>query len=268
MKNILYFIVALLIFTACEKVVYIDLNAANPRIVVDATVTDTGSELGVARIDLTWSGSFYEDNTFNPIENAIVKITDPRGNVYPFQETEKGVYTNTTAYKVIVGDEYILDIKTEEEVLTATTTMPRMVKIDSLSYEDAQYDYYDEGARNLICFFTDPPNEENFYYMKIWVNDTLQEGIHLYTDEEDDGQQIKYTFFYKNIVVESDVVFELYTIDEITFDYFYQMASDQSGFGMSAAPGNPPTNIEGDAIGVFRGMTKDVDEVTIPEAKP
>lgn len=268
MKNLFYIIAIILIFTACEKVVYIDLNDANPRIVVDAQLTDTGTEYGSARIDLSWSGSFYEDNTFNPIEGALVRITDPRGNIYPFLETEKGVYTNSAAYKVFVDDQYTLDIVTDEESLTATTTMPTKVEIDSLSYEDATYDYYDEGARNLICYFTDPPNEENFYYFKIYINDTLQEGIHLYTDEEDDGDQIKYTYFYKNIVLESDVVFELYTLDEISFEYFYQVSADQGSYGMSAAPGNPPSNIEGNAIGLFRGMTKDVDEIVIPKANP
>jgi len=265
MKKIYYYITLSLILISCEKVIHVDLNEANPRIVVDAQLVDQGDSIGIATVRLTWSAGFYDDNNFKPIENAKINITDPRGHVYTFYESEQGVYINSTAYNVFLNDEFTLDIVAEDETITAKSTMPRRVEIDSLTFAPFVFGPHKGGSFVVQCHFMDPPNEDNYYYLKLYINDTLQSGYYIGSDDAIDGRRVDYVFYQNWIVYQSFVQVELYTIDEAAYEYFKVLYYDESSGGMSAAPGNPISNIEGNAIGIFRASAMDKQHIIVPD---
>ena len=266
MRKIVYYIALVLLISSCEKVVNIDLNEANPKIIVDAIVVDTGNGLGSAVVRLSWSSSFYEDNSFTPIENATIHMTDPRGKVYDFYEypNEKGVYHNPTLYATYMGDEFKLEIEAEGEKLSAVSTLPRFVKIDSLTI--APFVFGPHGGDGFVvqCHFMDPPNEKNYYYLKLIINDTVQTDYFIGSDDAIDGKRVDYVFFQHSITNGAFVVVQLYTIDEVAYDYFRVLQQDESSGGMSAAPGNPVSNIQGNAFGLFRATAMDQDYIIVP----
>jgi len=264
MKKIYLYITLALIFASCEKVVHIDLNEANPRIVVDAQLVDTGNGLGNAIIKLSWSGSFYDDNNFKPIENASIKISDPRGKIYHFTEVKAGEYINTQMEAVYIDDEFNLEIETNNETLSAKSSLPRYVPIDSLSFAPFVFGPHRGNGFVVHCHFMDPPNEENFYYLKLIINDTVSSDYFIGSDDAIDGEQIDYVFFKHAIEKGAFVVVELYTIDEMAYDYFRVLKKDENSGGMSAAPGNPISNIKGNAIGIFRASAKDEKYIIVP----
>jgi len=266
MRKIIYYIALVLLISSCEKVVNIDLNEANPKIIVDAMVVDTGNGLGNAVVRLSWSSSFYEDNSFTPINDAIIHITDPRGKKYSFDEFPKGsgVYLNTTLYPTYLDDKFTLDIEAAGEKLSAVTTLPRFVKIDSLTI--APFTFGPHGGNGFVvqCHWMDPPNEKNYYYLKLIINDTAQTDYFIGSDDAIDGKQIDYVFFQHSITNGAFVVVQLYTIDKAAYDYFRVLQQDESSGGMSAAPGNPVSNIQGNAFGLFRASAMDQAYIIVP----
>jgi hypothetical protein len=265
MTNKLYILVVLaLIITSCKKVVDIDLNEANPRIVVDAQIhfADTLPN-GFAYLHLHMTSSFYELKPFNIIDSADVKIIDKNGLGYKLSQNKEGIYINTNLPKAGFGDSYKLNISVNGKIISANSTIARPVKIDSLNYKIDDFGPHQGDGYVVTCFFMDPPNEVNYYYLKIMYRGEYQYGYFLTRDDGFDGKQISYAFFRNKFVETGKVQVELYTIDEASFEYYKVLAMMEQG-GMSTAPGNPPSNIEGDAIGLFNASFVDTKIIYIP----
>ena len=264
MKKTYIYILLALFFTSCEKVIDIDLNDSEPRIVVDAQVLNYGPGFdGNAVVKLSWTSNFYETNTFRAIENAKVMVTDANGNKHQLSSQEPGIYRNPSIPQAQMGDHYNLEITVDGKTIKSSSTIARQVKIDSLSYSiDAFGPKQNEGFM-VNCHFTDPANEVNYYYMKLKINNIYSQGYFITRDDGLDGKPMTYTFFRNLITVPSQVYVELYTLDEAAFEYFKVLAMMEQG-GMSTAPGNPPSNIEGDAIGLFKAGFVDVKSISIP----
>lgn len=76
MKKILAIAPLLLItvfFTACEKVINVDLNNAAKKYVIEGIITD---QPGSAVIKITQTKDFDEDNNFPGVSGALVTIND------------------------------------------------------------------------------------------------------------------------------------------------------------------------------------------------
>ena len=95
MKKIIYLLLISLSFTACEDVIDLELNSAEPRLVIDASLnwikgTDGKNQL----IRLTLSAPFY-DLEVPPANGAVVTVTDSNNNIFNFiEDGDTGVYVN------------------------------------------------------------------------------------------------------------------------------------------------------------------------------
>jgi hypothetical protein len=264
MKKLYIFIILVLVFASCEKVIEVDLNEANPRIVVDGNIDFKDQKTtGNAFVQLHWTSSFYESNSFETIENAQVKLTDTQGKIYNLSHSSNGYYLATGIHKGQIGEEYKLEVLVDGKTLKSKTTLARSVKIDSLSYTLDNFGPHQGGGYMVNCHFTDPAGEVNYYYLKLFIDNIPCQGFFITRDDGLDGKAITYTFFRNLIEGPNDVTVVLYTLDEASFEYFKVLAMMDQG-GMSTAPGNPPSNIEGDAIGLFRAEYMDIQSIQIP----
>lgn len=264
MKKINLYLLLFLLFSSCEKVIEIDLNEAKPRIVIDGKIDFMEVDsMGTASIFLHWTSSFYELNTFKTIDNAQVKITDQNGHTHNLDFTSNGYYMTNSIEKGNIGDEYQLEIIYNGKTIHSTSSLVRSVKIDSLTYTVDNFGPHQANGYTVSCHFTDPAGEVNYYYLKIMIDGEYNHGYYITRDDAVDGQTISYPFFRNLIVDSSNVQVELYNIDEVAFEYFKVLTMQDQG-GMSTAPGNPLSNIEGDAIGLFRVSYKDVQNIAVP----
>ena len=264
MKKTILYISLILLFASCEKVVVIDLNESDPRIVVDGRINFNKNGLyGEAYVQMHWTASFYEVDSLNTIKNAHIKIIDSQGNANILTHMSHGLYFNPNISKGQLNDSYHIEISVDGENFQSTSTLARAVPIDSLSYTLDNFGPKQGDGYTINCHFTDPAGEKNFYYLKIRINGVYTPGWFITRDDALDGKAITYTFFRNLITDPSNVQIELYTIDETAFEYFKVLAMMNQG-GMSTAPGNPPSNIEGGAIGIFRASNIDVQTISVP----
>ena len=259
-KKYIYILLLIFALVSCEKIIQVDLNDAEPRIVVEGQITN---EAGLNLVSLSKTSSFYSTDTITRIVGATVSVSDDDGNTFILDEIAPGFYNN----KIMKTDRYQsykLHVDTGFEIIEAYSTTPSEVKIDSMKIELNKFGPGSGGGGDgdgnshytVYAYFMDLPNEVNFYRLRLVVNQVYMSGFYVVDDRVFDGKTIPYAF--GGIALEEDdkVWVELLGIDEANFNYFYTLQRLQ-GNGQDITPGNPPTNLHGDAIGIFGASTFD-----------
>jgi hypothetical protein len=244
------FTIVLLYFTSCEKVIYIDLNSTNPKVIVEGNITNLA---GPYTVLLSHSVNYYDPNTFPPVTGAVVTVSDNAGNSEILSEVIPGKY-QTSSLQGVEGRTYSLKIEANGNEYAATSTMPYHVPIDSINYEQE-----DDGDYRIVCKFKDPAGVANYYKLKITTNDTAgidSSNIRIVSDKFADGQELSLTY-HTHLLLNDSVFAKLEGIDKVTYD-FYRTVPDVEGdirSFMSAPPANPVNNISNGGLGYFAAYT-------------
>lgn len=270
MKAILNTIPLLLLvlsFTACEKVIDVDLKDTEPRIVIEGNIT---SEPGPYTVYLSKSGSYFDYNTLERVENGIVSITEEDGDTEVLSEISPGVY-QTENMQGKENTNYSIRVVSEGETYNAEEYLPNKVEIDTLFFEKDEPGSFgaDENqvTYSIFCVFTDPGETVDYYRFKIYINNILEEagfGTYLVTDDELFNGNIFPVRFAGREVVPGDIVrIELQTTGFNTYEYFRTINDAISGGTIGSTPYNPITNLDNDALGYFGAYNVSAKEVVI-----
>ena len=136
-----YIILSFTLFSSCEKVVSIDLNEANPQIVIEGNITDTKGQNTVL---LSKTGNYFQPSLyFPPVANAVVVISDNLGNIDTLKTNSAGVY-QSSKISGVAGRTYFLKVIAEGKEYDATSTMQQKVTIDSL-YALPNHEHNEQG---------------------------------------------------------------------------------------------------------------------------
>jgi hypothetical protein len=247
----------LMLFTACEKVLDIDLKDAEPRIVIEGNVTD---QPGPYQVKLTKSVSFSDPNVFPTVTGAQVTISDNAGNVETLTETEAGTY-KTTNLQGVPGRNYFLKVVAEGQEYNAVSSMPAAIQIQQITIEKFEFNT-DEVVPKIK--FQDPAGVKNFYRAIYIVNGIASDNLFFLDDQFQDGSLIEGTLFDPDMRLKSgDVVTViLQCIDENNLNYLRE--EDLIGSSQSASPANPTSNISNNALGYFSAHTLSTATIPVP----
>ena len=129
-KGIILSLLFVLCFN-CEDVIELDLNEAEPRLVIEASINwfkDTsGNEQA---IKLSLSAPFFEDEV-PPANNATVRITDANNNSFTFiEDANTGIYRNTN-FLPVLDQIYYLEIVYNNQTYRANERLTSVVPIDN-----------------------------------------------------------------------------------------------------------------------------------------
>ena len=267
-KAAVLFVGMLILANGCEKVVSIDLNQADPHIVIEANVTD---QPGPYSVMLSKSGNYFIDTLyFPPVLNALVVVTDDQGQRDTLHETIPGTYQSTTLAGII-GRTYQLKVVAEGEEYDAASSMPNKVVIDSI-YALIRREARDQPGYDIYVFFKDPPELGNYYRINarssaIIPADSIDgRRYRLYSDKLTNGNEMEERIRAgRNVQVGDTITVDLESIDWATYDYFNTLrdvlSSDRAV--SSLAPANPNTNISNGSLGHFSAYTVDTRKVII-----
>lgn len=258
----LFLIIAFLGFNACEKVVDLDLDESEQLYVIEGIVHDS---LGDNFVLISQSQYFNDQNPFQQITNATVKIIDNLNNVYNLYQTKPGYYTDSTL-QGISNRLYTLVVNIDGKQVTAQSLMPPRVELDSLSIEEEVFEEGPNGEQKyrVNCHFTDPVGYENFYRFKGFevANNQLEQvnGFLAISDEYFDGLPTYFPFFDASFFEEDSVIIQFLSIDEANYRYFTAIELSQQG----EVPGNPETNLQGEnVVGYFGAYAKSQRSILI-----
>lgn len=266
MKKLLYIFAISFALISCTEIIDIDINASNPQLVVEGSIGLNEP----ARIVLTRSISLDESIEIPFEENALVEITDNKGNSEMLIEVSPGIYFSPTMTG-IAGTTYSITVKTANETVTSQSTMPALVRIDSLMVENSIYPRGGPPVGNqpapfyeIRAKYTDPAMESNYYRFLVSVNGVVTSRNNVYNDRLTNGNQIEaYIVVYDDKLKSGDTItVEMQCIEKTVYDYF-SSAGGMGGPG-SSSPANPYTNLQGAILGYFSAHTVERVNYVLP----
>ena len=123
------------------------------------------------------------------------------------------------------------------------------------------------NTKSICLLFPQSQSETlhlDFYQIKGWINDTLIDIAYLFDDQYYTGT-ITAPLWQAEIERGDTIHVELISMDEANYEYLYTLDSSNDEGGFSAAPANPRSNLEGNALGYFGAFTTDTLSIIIPE---
>jgi hypothetical protein len=258
MPNHLRYIVpaAFLVLAAygCKKVISVDLNNAAPQIVIEGEVTN---QLPPYQVRISRTVNFSASNTYPPVSGAIVKITDSTtGRTFQLAEVDSGRYA-TSAFTGIPRHIYNLLVTTGGRQYKATSTMPGMVALDSVTFAE-NTDFNNKQDINAVVNFRDPVGLGNYYQFTETINGRLIPDIFVFEDRLSDGKYIQQPLFNDSAYLQKGdtLLLDMYCIDKGVYNYFFTLmnVTGNNNF-QTATPANPNGNISNGALGYFSAHT-------------
>lgn len=285
MKSILVFFafIALFIFSSCEKVIKVDLNTEDPKLVVEAIVN---ADSTTHYVTLTRTINFDEDKAAPIVTDALITVTDVNDNKsanYTYDATH-GKY-KVTNFLAKEGHTYKMVITSNGKTHTATSTIPSRVVLDSLKI--AKYPFGPENEIfSVVPLRMDPAGIANYYQFRLKKNGEPIKGIYVEDDQGMDGILTKKPLFtnrneytpdtligdtkkWKNEVngkieildsITADI--ELSCIENKVFRYFFTLSLNGGG-QQSATPANPDPLFDNGALGYFSAQTVQSKKIVI-----
>ena len=231
-----------LLSVSCEKVIHVDLNKADPTIVVEGEVLvgDT-----THRVKITRTLNFDESTEFPTVDNAIVTVVDNLGNAGTFTHVGNGIY-ELSSYPGVEGRTYTLTIVVDGKTYTASSTMPGLVQLDTLIADQVPFgaDTFDFVTPERL----DPAGIANYYMFRITQNGVVQEGIYLQTDQLYDGNVIQEPLFLDELAINDTIRVDMFSITKEEWTYNNQLLNNSTG---QSTPANPINNFSGGCLGYF-----------------
>lgn len=266
MKKLLLILISFAIFS-CEEPIELDLNTSEPRLIIEASINwIKGTNGNEQEIKLSLSAPYYNLET-PPANNATVSIFDSNNNEYIFTEDgTTGVYKNNIFIPVL-NAQYNLVINYKDEIYSGTETLKSVVPID---YVEQKNDGGFSGEETEIkAYYTDPENEENYYFFEFKNNFTAYPTLEVYEDEFTNGNQIFGFYTEEDLTSGHIVTIKNHGISKAFYEYMFillQQNNEDGGGPFETTPaivrGNciNETNTDNYPFGYFR--LSEVDEIT------
>lgn len=248
---------------SCKKIVSLKLNNVPAAIVIQGEVTNTQ---GPYYVVITKPVDFYANDSFPPVDDATVVITDGHGNIDSLTESGPGVYA-THSLQGFPGVSYHLSVTSQGVTYTATSTMPMPVPLDSISFESSTA--FGRTRISAIADFQDPARVKNYYQFIEYINGVrLSKDLFVFDDRLSDGKYIDYTLFNDSTYIRQGDALQvnMYCIDSAVYNYFFQLfqSGGAGSFNTSASPANPSSNISNGAYGYFSAHTVSEQQEFVP----
>jgi hypothetical protein len=257
-KKILILAIGLLL-TGCEEVITVDLDTAEPKLVIDASIdwlkNTPGNE---QKIKLSTTTGYYSP-TFPTVSGATVTVANTANTVFTFTETPNAGEYLCTDFEPVIGETYTLTISLNGEIYTATETLLAVPDIEDaieqlssggLSGDEIEitYHYQDNGA------------QENYYLNRIINPRVAFPEFEVEDDEFSQGSMMAEAYSHEDLKAGDILDIRLYGISKRYHTYFDKLllASGNDGSPFPTIPtavrGNivNQTNINNFAYGYFR----------------
>ncbi|WP_118974273.1 DUF4249 domain-containing protein [Taibaiella koreensis] len=246
MKNTLRYLVAsyCIFLLSCTKVVKVDLETAEPKLVIDASIDwvkgTTGNE---QKIKLSTTTGYYS-TTFPTVSGAVIEITNSVDTVFGFIENPgTGEYTCSN-FRPAIGETYTLKVVLNGETYTATETCVGVPKIENNITQNNKSGIGGDEVE-ITYYYQDNAGEENHYLQRVVSPVATFPDYKAEDDENSQGSLMQGNFSDKDLKAGDRINIRLYGISRRYYDYFRKLlAASGAGAGpFQTTPGSVRGNI-------------------------
>ena len=189
--RLLKLIILIIIFHSCEKVIDIETEFDDKRLVIDANISKHRDSLnGIASVKLSETIPYFSDQE-SIVKNALVKIETNQIVYNLVYNNDKKEYSSII--ENINKEEFVLSIIRNENTYTSSEKLITTPKIKSVIFGDRKSLNKDEVE--LRVTFIDPPEKGNYY---LWKFGPKKSGKYDYLpalDKYINGNEFTFSFF-------------------------------------------------------------------------
>ena len=242
-RSLFYIIYIICLLTSCEKEIDLDYHQVDPIYVVEASVSNNGTEVRISQ-----TNAMDDNNSISNISGAKVTLSADNGRQWDIPYSRNGFYRSTL--KGEAGTTYTIEVKLDGQQFTSTSTMQRAPSLNQFRF------VWMKVASERIMFgdlrIQDILNEDNWYFMHIYRNGIGYRWA-VTRDDQNPNKELQQLFtFFREGSNDSDVLqegdhlhIEIRAIDQRAYDYLYSMQlMDNTGT-------NPIPNFTGGCLGYF-----------------
>jgi hypothetical protein len=167
---------------SCESDLKYDLvmEDFNPKLAVNCTFTNDS----LWNVFVSKSSDIYANESWESIENAVVRVTGSNGIVTTLVPVGKGQYTSSA--KPVFNEIYTLDISVAGIApVEASDFLPEQIKIDAITFKDSVSIVDSSYQSQVIISITNNPATTDFYQFIIYQIDSTNKIVPLWLDSDD-----------------------------------------------------------------------------------
>ena len=248
---------------SCEEVIDIELNSANPTLVIEATLENNE----FCNAYLTKTGDYFDNETAKVADQATITLKDDKGHSEILSHVGNGFYQGNTIVGV-PGNVYTMTINEGETTYTSVSAMPPITDLDAVTFTPTTGAGFGHGPGTggkdpdvsyvVLSHFKDDVNATNYYRIKHIENGNLLTKIGQYmilNDNLINGNDIEIGLFHTTFDVGDTVTVELISYDKDVYEYFNTFVDVMNTRqGNSSTPFNPTSNFDNGAMGYFGAL--------------
>lgn len=236
-----------LLAISCEDVIQIDTPIMPPKLVIEASINWLKGTTGnFQAIKLSLSAPYF-DTQIPPANNAEITVTDSRNNTFVFTENkDTGIYMANNFIPKI-NEEYTLNITYQNETYIGTEVLKPVPSITRVEQENNKG--FSGEETELKAYYTDPENEENFYFFEFVNDKNSLIDLEIYDDEFTNGNEIFGYFSKEDLNPGDEIIIKNYGVSKRFYEFIFlllQQKSDENGSPFETQP----TSIRGNCINI------------------
>jgi len=248
-KTAVLLIIFLILHSCHEDVINVDLSEYDQKIVIEGRI---GNYPGPYSVAVGKTAKLSSKDNIKRVSGASVIISDDLGNSEVLQEDSEGVYL-TNSMRGRTGRTYILNIETDGETYSASSTMQRAVLINDIDFVKASQNdiYYD-----LVLTIDNLADTPEYCLIELYRNEYLNKS-YLYSDKYADGEDVILDDFDSYFVSTDFVQIVMLSLDENVYEFYRSLEPLEDIFWDMDDPFalgtlyNPTSNISNGALGYF-----------------
>lgn len=230
------------LFTSCLDVVEVELEEATPRVVFDASMKwQNGQSANEQVIEVSRTRNFFSDEN-NTVSGAEIQLTNSSGDVVVFNEVSPGQYS-TQDFVAEINQDYQLDIQLDGKVYQASERFVNRTLIDSIVQGDDGG--FTGGEKEVVIYFTDNVDEENFYLTRFKTDFLAFPEFDLQSDQFNNGNRLSASFADEDLKTGDVIEIEFYSISKAYHDFLFKLLlqTGSAGGPFQAQPATVRGNI-------------------------
>lgn len=175
-KHILPLLLCLpFLLNSCETVVELELPEHIPQLVINAVINPDS----LFTVDVSASRSAFSNDTYQQIDDATVQVYQAGQILFDLQHVGNGVYKADRKPEAL--QHYELQVSAPGlPGASATSYIPVAPHIREVKASKAPQDPDNGPSMNLSLLLEDTPEQENFYYIQAYRQDTSYLNKRLY----------------------------------------------------------------------------------------
>lgn len=238
MKNIIFLLSVVLLFTNCEDVIDLDVPTTTPKLVIEASIYYSEEETIENYIKLALTSNFYEEEQ-ELVSNAEVKIMDQTNNLeYNFVYNDSAYFN--PSFVPEFNTNYSLQVTYNNEVYQSITE--RLIPTEPLS-PLVQGDGYlfSEDEVEIVIEYQDDSSIDNYYFLELDYDNYLTSD-----DEFYQGNLFSFSYYYEDLNVGDELTVELQGINQRYYNYLNILLEQSQDSGNPF--GTTPSTVIGNVV--------------------